>query len=260
MNYTLFISDLHLQESQLKKTDSFLKFLSTTAVKADALYILGDLFEVWVGDDDNSLFYEKIKIALKQYTTLGIPTYLMHGNRDFLIGKKFIEDTGCIFIKDPWKINFYGVPTLLTHGDLLCTKDKCYMRYRKLVHNPICQKLFLLLPLKLRKFIANYLRAKSNPPSPRLRRVSPRFHPRINTWFSTKEDKKYISRESIIQLIQQHNVTQLIHGHIHTPTIRNIKLNKITGKCISLDAWEDTDSSLIYYQDHIFKFRSNDSP
>lgn len=259
MNCTLFTSDLHLQESQLEKTDLFLKFLSTTAVKVDALYILGDLFEAWVGDDDNSIFCETIKTALKQYTALGIPAYLMHGNRDFLIGKKFIEDTGCILIKDPWKIDLYGVPTILTHGDLFCTKDKSYMRYRKLVHNPICQKLFLLLPLKLRKFIANYLRAKSNPPSPRLRRVSPRLHPQVNTWFSTKDDKKYISRESIIQLMQQYNVTQLIHGHIHKPAICKIKSNEITGKCISLDAWEDTESYLIYYHNHSFKFNSNDN-
>jgi UDP-2,3-diacylglucosamine hydrolase len=240
MNYTLFISDLHLQESQLKKTDLFLKFLST-ATKVDALYILGDLFEAWVGDDDNSSFCKKIKIALKQYTTSGIPTYLMRGNRDFLIGKKFIQDTGCIFINDPLKIDLYGVPTILTHGDLLCTKDKSYMRYRKLVHNPICQKLFLLLPLKLRKLIANYLRAKSK-----------KNH-------QLKLGKKNISKESVIHLMQQHNVTQLIHGHIHKPAICKIKSNEVTGKCISLDAWEDTDSSLIYYQDHTFKFKSNDN-
>ncbi|KPJ67475.1 MAG: hypothetical protein AMJ43_04260 [Coxiella sp. DG_40] len=241
MNCTLFISDLHLQESQLKKTDLFLKFLSTTAAKIDALYILGDLFEAWVGDDDNSIFCETIKTALKQYTTSGIPIYLMHGNRDFLIGKKFIQDTDCILIKDPWEINLYGVPTLLTHGDLLCTKDKSYMRYRKFVHNSICQKLFLLLPLKLRKLIANYLRAKSKKNQ------------------QLKSNKKNISNEAAIHLMQQHNVTQLIHGHVHKPAICEIKLNKATGKCISLDAWENTDSMLIYYPTHTFKLKSNDN-
>lgn len=242
MNYTLFISDLHLQESQIKKTDSFLKLLTTMALKADALYILGDLFEVWVGDDDNSLFYEKIKAALKQYTALGTPIYLMHGNRDFLIGKKFIQDTGCTLIKDPWKMDLYGVSTLLTHGDILYTEDTNYMRYRKFVRNPICHKLFLLLPLKLRKLIANYLRAKSK-----------KNH-------LLKSNKKNITNETIINLMQQHHVTQLIHGHIHTPTIRNIKLNKTTGKCITLGAWEAVVNTLIYQQDHTFKLRSNDNP
>jgi len=219
MNYTLFISDLHLQSTKPEKTDLFLNLLTGKALEADALYILGDFFEVWVGDDDDSVFINQIKTALKNFTTTGIPIYFMHGNRDFLIGKKFAQDTGCILINDPTKIDLYGSPTLLTHGDMLCTKDNGYMRYRKLVRNPRCQRLFLLLPLKLRKKIARYLRTKSS-----------------NIKKSNK--LKNIVNETITNLMQQYQVKQIIHGHIHKQGIYD------KGTRISLGSWEDGRSVL----------------
>jgi UDP-2,3-diacylglucosamine hydrolase len=215
MNHTIFISDLHLHESATKKTTAFLKFLATTAAQAEALYILGDLFEVWIGDDDNSPFTKKIKAALK---ATAIPIYLMHGNRDFLIGEKFAQETGCQLIEDPTKINLYGIPTLLTHGDLLCSKDTSYIKYRKLAHNPKCHKLFLLLPFKLRKYIANYLRNKSI---------------KAQTLKSTAE--KDAVTTTVIKLMRGYQVTQLIHGHTHRPAITDIE----TGKLISLPSWND---------------------
>ena len=221
MNYTLFISDLHLQSGEPEKTDLFVKLLIGKALQADALYILGDFFEVWVGDDDNSAFNENIKAALKKFTNTQIPIYFMHGNRDFLIGKKFAQDTGCTLINDPTKIDLYGSPTLLTHGDMLCTKDKGYMRYRKLVRNPKCQCLFLLLPLTLRKKIARYLRAKSS---------------------KIKKSNKLnnIVPETITNLMQQYQVKQIIHGHIHKQGVYD------KGTRISLGSWEDGRSILTY--------------
>jgi UDP-2,3-diacylglucosamine hydrolase len=216
MNYTLFIADLHLQESQSEKTNAFLKFLTTTVLKADALYILGDFFEIWIGDDDDSPFNEKIKAALKKCKT---PIYFMHGNRDFLISKKFAQETGCQLIEDPTKIDLYGIPTLLTHGDLLCSKDISYMKYRKFAHNPKYNKLFLLLPLKLRKYIANLLRMKSK---------------KAQTLKSTAA--KDVVAETVIKLMQEYQVTQLIHGHTHRPAIHDIE----TGKRITLPPWHNS--------------------
>lgn len=226
INYTLFIADLHLQESQLEKTNAFLKFLTTIALKADALYILGDFFEVWIGDDDESPYNEKIKAALK---ACKIPIYFMSGNRDFLISKKFAQDTGCKLLEDPTKIDLYGIPTLLTHGDLLCSKDIGYMRYRKFVHNPKYNKLFLLFPLKLRKYIANFLRAKS-----------------IKAHALKSSIEKDVVPETVIKLMQQYQVTQIIHGHTHIPGIHDIK----TGKRISLPPWHNSANALIYEQNH----------
>lgn len=215
MNYTIFISDLHLEESHSQKTNAFLEFLTTTAAHADALYILGDLFEVWIGDDDNTRFNEKIKAALK---SCPIPIYFMRGNRDFLIGEKFAQETSCRLIEDPFKIDLYGIPTLLTHGDLLCSKDISYIKYRKLAHNPKCHKLFLLLPLKLRKWIANYLRNKST---------------------KAQKSKSNVEKDAVIatviKLMHKHQVTQLIHGHTHRPAITDTE----TGKLITLPSWDN---------------------
>jgi UDP-2,3-diacylglucosamine hydrolase len=226
MNYTLFIADLHLQSGESEKIDLFVKFLTGKAAQADALYILGDFFEVWVGDDDNSAFINQIKTALKQFTSTGIPIYFMHGNRDFLIGKKFAQDTGIILINDPIRIDLYGTPTLLTHGDMLCTKDKGYMRYRKLVRNPKYQKLFLLLPLKLRRKIARYLRIKST----KIKESKP-------------NELKNIDNRTLINLMQQYQVKQIIHGHIHKQGVFD------NGTRISLGNWDNLDNHLILKSD-----------
>ncbi len=215
MNYTIFISDLHLEESHNQKTNAFLEFLATTAAHADALYILGDLFEVWIGDDDNTLYNKKIKAALK---SCPIPIYFMRGNRDFLIGEKFAQETGCQLIEDPTKIDLYGIPTLLTHGDLLCSKDISYIKYRKLAHNSKCRRLFLLLPLKVRKWIANYLRNKS-----------------INAQKLKSTVEKNVVIATAIKLMLEYQATQLIHGHTHRPAITNIK----TGKLITSPSWDN---------------------
>ena len=151
---TLFVSDLHLDESQPEITTQFLQLLHQLQPSVDALYILGDLFESWIGDDYEVPHYQQIITALKSVTARGTPIYFLYGNRDFLIGKKFLRETGCQLLPDETKIFLYGQPVLLMHGDTLCTKDIAYMKARKKMRNRYLQTLFLLLPLSVRINIA----------------------------------------------------------------------------------------------------------
>jgi UDP-2,3-diacylglucosamine hydrolase len=136
---TLFISDLHLSSDQPGITQLFLDFLHWQAREAEALYILGDLFETWIGDDNLSPYNQIIISELADLTASGIDTYFMPGNRDFLIGKRFIQQTGCRYLADPTIINLYGNSTLLTHGDSWCTFDKHYLSYRRWSRYPFWQ-------------------------------------------------------------------------------------------------------------------------
>src|SRR5579864_3033183 len=158
---TLFISDIHLSATRPDITDFFLRFLQGPAMQADAVYILGDLFEAWIGDDEQTELHRTIADALHTVTRVGVPIYFMHGNRDFLLGQEFADLAGCTLLPDPIVINLYDTPTLLTHGDLLCTDDKSYLRYRYWVRKTLCQRLFLGLPLQWRQAIAERLRIAS---------------------------------------------------------------------------------------------------
>jgi len=131
---TLFISDLHLNRNRPYITRKFINFLKTTATRSDALYILGDLFDVWIGDDDHQRLHRLIIDALNQLSTNHqVPIYLMPGNRDFLIGHAFCHASHCQLLPDPLTINLYGTKTLITHGDLLCTQDIEYLKFRQKV-------------------------------------------------------------------------------------------------------------------------------
>ena len=197
--YSLFIADLHLQAATSAKNKLFFDFLqSKQAKKADALYILGDLFEAWVGDDDNSEFAQQVKSALKQFTDTGVATYFLPGNRDFLVGPRFAQETGCTILTDPSKIDLYGVPTLLTHGDILCANDVLHTRFRKVSHNRFCQRCFLLLPLKLRRLMAQYLRNLSIK----------------NSQNKTAYSEQLVA-EAAQKLTQKYQAKQIIHGHLH---------------------------------------------
>ncbi|MDM8569798.1 UDP-2,3-diacylglucosamine diphosphatase [Thiotrichales bacterium HSG1] len=192
---TLFIADLHLSSD--KSNDLALKFLSERAKKADALYILGDLFETWLGDDEPN--YQEILTSLYNLT---IPVFIMHGNRDFLLGKKFSAITGCQLIPDHYIIDLYGIPTLLMHGDTLCTLDIDYQAFRKQVRDPNWQKFFLSQPLEVRRKLAkqardsSQLKVKNN--IPKIMDVTP---------------------DAVNQVLLKYNVNQLIHGHTHLPKV-----------------------------------------
>lgn len=224
-----FISDLHLDESHPKAIAQFLRLLNQCDASIDALYILGDLFEVWIGDDDNSTFYQAVISALKNVTQKGLPVYLLYGNRDFLIGKHFLHQTGCQLLPDEAKINIYNTPVLLMHGDTLCTNDVVYLQLRKKIRHPLLQKFFLLLPLKLRRQIANKMRAKS------------RHHTQ-----TISLDVMDVVQEEVESKMKKHAVNLLIHGHTHRPGIHQFTMHDASASRIVLDAWHDRGNVFVW--------------
>lgn len=227
---TCFISDLHLQESQPDITRQFLDFLTTCTANANALYILGDLFEVWIGDDENTPFQRSIIQALHSATQHGLPIYFLHGNRDFLIGKTFLRATGCQLLNDEEKINLYGTPVLLMHGDTLCTRDRVYLKARKKSRSRILQTVFLLLPLKTRKKLAANMRAKSA----------------LHTQ-STPMEIMDVTQEEVLLVMQKYAVQFLIHGHTHRPATHEFTINHMQAQRIVLGAWHEGGNALMWY-------------
>lgn len=227
---TLFISDLHLEPKHPEMAALFLDFLAKQASQAEALYILGDFFEVWVGDDDKSEFNKKIITALKKLTDSGVPVFIMHGNRDFLLGEKFLQETGCQFLADPTVIDLYGQRTLLMHGDTLCIDDKDYQKFRAKVRNANYQQFYLSLPLIIRKAIARLLRLLSQ------------FKARKNNYNFIDANFNEIK-----SLMKKYNTQLLIHGHTHRPSIQYFKLNeKSNASCrIVLSDWETNGNVLV---------------
>lgn len=224
----LFLSDLHLSSDHPETTTIFINLLRNQAKTADAVYILGDLFETWIGDDESSEFNQQIIAALKALTSTNIPVYLMHGNRDFLIGKKFLQTTGCQLIKDPTLINLYGTPTLLMHGDTLCTDDIAYQNYRNKAQNPLFKKIFLALPLFIRKKIAESLRQKS----------------KQETQLKTS-DIMDVNLAAVKNFIKKYEVKLLIHGHTHRPCIQYLFLENDLACRVVLSDWHEHGSVLI---------------
>ena len=217
---TLFISDLHLEEKRPDITQKFLKLLTSCDRSVDALYILGDLFEVWIGDDEQNSLQQQIMGGLKAVTQKGVPIYFMRGNRDFLIGKKFMQATGCQLLPDETKISLYNTPVLLMHGDTLCTQDVAYLKARKLAYNIFLQKLFLFLPLKFRKKIAERMRAKS-----------------LQHTQSVPREIMDVTQLAVEEVMHKHGVTCLIHGHTHRPAMHHFNLNQMPATRIVLPAW-----------------------
>jgi len=158
---TYFISDLHLEESRPDITQAFFSFIDAIQPSAESLYILGDFFESWIGDDENTELQLSIKKCLKAFTGQGATLFFMHGNRDFLIGELFAKETGATILQDPCTIELAGEPTLLMHGDSLCTGDTSYMKFRATIRNPSFLEPFLKRPIEERKITAQQLRAMS---------------------------------------------------------------------------------------------------
>ncbi|MBX3708892.1 MAG: UDP-2,3-diacylglucosamine diphosphatase [Gammaproteobacteria bacterium] len=226
---TIFISDLHLDESRPQIAQLFLTWLHTTDSCVDALYILGDLFEAWIGDDDNTLFHREIIHAIAKASQNGLPIYFVHGNRDFLIGKKFLCESGCKLLPDETEIQLYNMTVLIMHGDMLCTKDTSYLRARKLLRNCFLQKLFLFLPLSIRRKIANKLRKKS-------------FKHTANTPMETMD----VTQEEVETIMKKHHVQCLIHGHTHRPGFHHFSLNNLPASRVVLDAWHEHGNMLVW--------------
>ena len=217
---TLFISDLHLDVTRPEVTEQFLKFLEGEAKDADALYILGDLFEAWVGDDDPNTHYAKIKMAIRKVVDKGIPVYFMHGNRDFMIGRQFANETGVEILKDPYPCTMYGQKTLLSHGDAMCIDDVKYQRVREMTRNPDWQAAILAKPLKERLRIAEEARRQS-----------------LEQTINMSLDIMDVNPDEVKRVMQKYGVDILVHGHTHRPDVHTVDLGSRKAKRIVLGDW-----------------------
>jgi UDP-2,3-diacylglucosamine hydrolase len=216
----LLISDLHLTAGDAETTRRFLDFIYGPAREADELYILGDLFEAWIGDDEDDPRIEPIVGALKNLTDAGVSCALMHGNRDFLLGRRFCAMTGCRLLGDYERVTLFGEPVLLTHGDLLCTDDTRYMTLRAELRSTEWQRQFLGKSLAERRQIANDLRQLSA------------------TEIATKN--AYImdvNQAAVERAMHDHDVTLLLHGHTHRPAVHRFDLRGKPAARIVLGAW-----------------------
>lgn len=224
---TLFIADLHLCTEEPAITAGFLRFLAGEARQADALYILGDLFEAWIGDDDPNPLHGQIAIALRSLVDSGVPCYFIHGNRDFLLGKGFARQSGMTLLPQEKVLELYGQRVLIMHGDTLCTDDVGYQAFRAKVHQPWLQKLFLALPLYLRKRIAAKMRAGSKSSN------------------SVKDMAIMdVNAQTVLHTLERHRVQHLIHGHTHRPAVHQFNVNEKPAFRYVLGAWH-TEGSMI---------------
>ncbi|MFA6041617.1 MAG: UDP-2,3-diacylglucosamine diphosphatase [Methylophilus sp.] len=229
MAFTLFISDLHLCESRPAITSTFVRWLLNQATQAEALYILGDFFEYWAGDDAlQPSFHQPIMQALKQTVELGTTVYLMHGNRDFLMGADFATATGVTLLADPRLISLYGKTVLLMHGDTLCTDDLSYMAFRQQVREPSWQAQFLSQTVAIRQSFIEQARKKSESDK------------------STKAiaimDVNNSALESVLR--HYHYPEILIHGHTHKPMLHRHEFAQHACQRYVLGDWYEQGSCL----------------
>ncbi len=224
---TLFISDLHLDASHAQLTDLFRHFMNCRATKADALYVLGDLFEVWLGDDDDRPAVQEWIQILRECAETGVPVYVMRGNRDFLLDKRFAERTVCRLLDEPAVIDLEGEPTLILHGDSLCTDDTAYQEFRDVVRSRAWQKQFLAKPLEERIQIAREFRDKS--------REETRRKP---------ETIMDVNEQAVESIMREYRVRRMIHGHTHRPAVHEFSLDGRSAERIVLGDWDDSGSVL----------------
>jgi len=226
---TLFISDLHLTPSKPDITESFIHFMTTKAIHADALYVLGDLFEFWIGDDDNSDFNLAIKTQFKTLTDRGVPCYFIQGNRDFLIGKRFEKETGMTLLDEVCTVNLYGQRAIILHGDTLCTDDVKYQAYRQKIHQPWLQWTYNRLPLFVKKKIVSKVQSDIN---------------------QDKKEKSLdimdVNQETVNAVLKKYDADLIIHGHTHRPDIHHFLMNEKQCTRIVLGDWYEQSSILIF--------------
>ncbi|MBC2656502.1 UDP-2,3-diacylglucosamine diphosphatase [Pseudomonas sp. MSSRFD41] len=217
----LLISDLHLEEQRPDITRAFLDLLGGRARDAEALYILGDFFEVWIGDDAMTPYQLSICQALRELSDSGTQVFLMHGNRDFLLGQAFCKAAGATLLKDPSVVDFYGEPVLLMHGDSLCTRDEAYQRMRRYLRNPLSLWILRHLPLRTRHKLARKLRSES------------RAQTRMKA-----NDIVDVTPEQVPLVMQQQGVRTLVHGHTHRPAFHKLQIGDQAARRIVLGDWD----------------------
>lgn len=237
---TAFISDLHLSEQHPEITTHFQDFLRHLPEDLEALYILGDLFETWIGDDENTPFQKHVASILKtasQYCTI----YFMPGNRDFLLGNNFCILSGMNYLKDPTVITLYGIKTLLMHGDSLCTQDKLFQVYRKIVRSSLFKFLFLKISLSNRKKIAIKMRNRSR-----------QRNQRIST------ELMDVNYDSLKQMMRKYHCTQAIYGHTHRPGVYYFDMQSTIKKVYVLYDWNESENERwgknILYKKNLSKY------
>jgi UDP-2,3-diacylglucosamine hydrolase len=233
----LFVSDVHLDASAPEAIGQFLEFLADQASGAEALYILGDLFEAWVGDDDDDLEKQRICAGLRTLTASGVPCFLLHGNRDFLIGARFEARTGVRVLPDPVIAELAGVRVLVPHGDALCTDDRAYQELRAIVRTPRWQERFLRLPLAVRERLAHQARAGS-------RAHTSRTVPYVMD----------VNSSAVEAAFRATGVHTMIHGHTHRPAVHEVPVDGRMARRIVLGAWYEQGSYLAA-QDGRFELR-----
>lgn len=223
----LFIADLHLDRQRPAMIERFQAFCAGPARRAQAVYILGDLFDVWVGDDDDTE-HEPVITALSELTASGIPTRFMAGNRDFLIGPAFLDRTGLQPIPDPQVIELFGTRTLLCHGDTLCTDDVDYQRFRAQVRAPEWQRAFLKRPLAERRQLAQSLRGDSR-----------------DAMAAKETTIMDVNEPAVVESIQASGAERLIHGHTHQPAVHRHYVDGGVVERHVLGAWYERASLLV---------------
>lgn len=217
---TLFIADLHLSPDRPGVTGAFLQFLQERCENAEALYILGDLFEAWIGDDDPSPLAGSVIQALRDLTDKGTAVFFQHGNRDFLVGRRFCRDSGAQLLPDEKVIELNGAPVLLMHGDSLCLQDTDYQAFRRKVRRPWYKWVLSHLPLRKRMQIAADWRARSRSES-------------ANKAGQIMD----VSPEEVDRLMALHGVSTLIHGHTHRPAVHKIDTGGQSAQRMVLGDW-----------------------
>jgi UDP-2,3-diacylglucosamine hydrolase len=222
---TLFISDLHLAAGHPEIGDQFLSFLDGEARDAEALYILGDLFDAWLGDDDPNPYYRAMKRALRELVDSGVPVFFMHGNRDFAVGGDFATETGASILDDPTVVDLYGEPVLLSHGDALCTDDVHYQQVRAMTRNPDWLAMMLAKSIEERIAFARKAREESKARGD-----------------SLGDDIMDVNQDAVIALLQQYKVDTLLHGHTHRPAIHELDLGDRVATRIVLGDWYEQGS------------------
>jgi UDP-2,3-diacylglucosamine hydrolase len=225
----LFISDLHLSSQRPALTRLFIDFLRHQALGAGALYILGDLFDVWIGDDDDPL--PAVRQGLRALTDSGTACWIMQGNRDFLLGRRFARATGCRLLRDPWRLELDGEAILLTHGDRLCTDDIAYQRFRQRVRNPLVKQLFLWAPLARRQRIARDYRQRS-----------------AAAMADKPREIMDVNATAVRAQMRRFGVTRLIHGHTHRPGDHRLSLDGRPVLRQVLADWRDEQGEALVYR------------
>ena len=224
---TIFISDIHISDDYPEIYQQFLDFIKNLDHNTNALYILGDLFEYWIGDDYPNPIFKKTQTALKDLSKINVSVFFMHGNRDFLVGDEFAEKSHIKILSDPSVIELYGERILISHGDIFCIDDKEYQSFRKQTRDPQWQEMILEKPLEYRRNFAQIAREKSLE------------HTQLEN-----EEIMDVNEDEVKKILDKFNLSTIIHGHTHRPFIHNTISNEVNYRRIVLGDWYEQGSIL----------------